>query len=128
MKTVKAAIDGIEVEGAAVLSRNTLWVHLDGETFTVDVSDASTSPRRGKSGDGESSGTVRAPMPGKIIKIPVAAGDSVTAGQVLLVMEAMKMEYTLKAPAQGTVQTILVASGEQVALGQQLIQLEQARS
>ena len=53
-------------------------------------------------------------MPGKIIELRVNEGDTVAAGQVLLVMEAMKMEHTVTAPQDGTVRQIGVAAGDQV--------------
>jgi len=55
-----------------------------------------------------------APMPGKVVELRVAEGDSVKAGQVLLIMEAMKMEHTVTAPQDGTVAQVSVAAGDQV--------------
>jgi biotin carboxyl carrier protein len=55
-----------------------------------------------------------APMPGKVVELRVAEGDSVEAGQVLLIMEAMKMEHTVTAPQDGTVAKVTVAAGDQV--------------
>jgi 3-methylcrotonyl-CoA carboxylase alpha subunit len=55
-----------------------------------------------------------APMPGKVIELRVAEGDVVTAGQVLLIMEAMKMEHSVTAPRDGTVSELVVAAGDQV--------------
>jgi len=55
-----------------------------------------------------------APMPGKIIELRVAEGDAVEAGQVLLIMEAMKMEHSVTAPQSGTVAQVTVALGDQV--------------
>ncbi len=69
-------------------------------------------------------GAVRAPLPGKIIDLRVKAGDKVSKGQPLLVLEAMKMEHTLAAPADGTVKTVRYAVGEQVAEGAELVEFE----
>ncbi len=55
-----------------------------------------------------------APMPGKVVELRVAEGDSVKAGQVLLIMEAMKMEHTVTAPQDGTVAQVSVVAGDQV--------------
>ena len=55
-----------------------------------------------------------APMPGKVIELRVAEGDTVQAGQVLLIMEAMKMEHSVAAPQGGTVAHVGVAAGDQV--------------
>jgi 3-methylcrotonyl-CoA carboxylase alpha subunit len=67
---------------------------------------------------------VRAPLPGKIIDLRVKAGDSVSKGQALLVLEAMKMEHTLAAPADGKVKSVRYAVGEQVAEGAELVEFE----
>ncbi len=69
-------------------------------------------------------GAVRAPLPGKIIDLKVKPGDTVSRGQPLLVLEAMKMEHTLAAPADGTVKTVRYAVGEQVAEGAELVEFE----
>jgi 3-methylcrotonyl-CoA carboxylase alpha subunit len=67
---------------------------------------------------------VRAPLPGKIIDLRVKAGDSVSKGQALLVLEAMKMEHTLAAPADGKVKSVRYAVGEQVTEGAELVEFE----
>jgi biotin carboxyl carrier protein len=69
-------------------------------------------------------GTIRALMPGRIISISVSAGQAVTAGQAVLVMESMKMENTVSATADGTVKAVLVAEGDSVQHGQSLIEFE----
>ncbi len=66
------------------------------------------------------------PMPGKITKILLSEGSDVQIGQAVLVMEAMKMEYTLKAEVAGTVEGIHCAVGEQVALGKALVKIKPA--
>ena len=53
-------------------------------------------------------------MPGKVIELRVAEGDTVRAGQVLLIMEAMKMEHTVSAPQDGTIAQIMITAGDQV--------------
>ena len=124
MKKIRVEIDGRQVEGVAVNSKGTLWLHLDGETFAVE-SETKKSRRGGRSASAASNpGEILAPMPGKIIKINAQVGDSVVAQQVLLVMEAMKMEYTLKAQADGKVASLTCEPGQQVALGQNLMKLE----
>ena len=61
--------------------------------------------------------TVAAPMPGTILGVNVKEGDAVTAGQVLCILEAMKMENEIKAPGAGTVKQVLVARGQAVETG-----------
>ena len=99
-----------------------LWIHAFGRTFVVD-------PNLGKSfGKANSAkahtGDVISPMPGKITKILVNPDASVVAGSVVLVMEAMKMEYTLKAGVSGKVESIHCAVGDQVALGKVLLKMK----
>jgi acetyl/propionyl-CoA carboxylase alpha subunit len=69
-------------------------------------------------------GSLSAPMPGTVQRILVEEGDSVDAGDVLMLLEAMKMELTVVAPAAGVVAAVLVAEGELVAAGQRLIEVE----
>ena len=71
-------------------------------------------------------GRLTAPMPGKVVSFAVKAGDAVTKGQPLAVMEAMKMEHTIAAPADGVVQELLYAPGDQVTEGAELLKLAAA--
>ncbi len=70
------------------------------------------------------SGSLAAPMPGKVIKVMTEAGAKVTKGQALLILEAMKMEHTITAPADGMVKEVHYHAGEQVLEGTELISLE----
>ncbi|MDM0091747.1 MULTISPECIES: acetyl/propionyl/methylcrotonyl-CoA carboxylase subunit alpha [unclassified Variovorax] len=71
-------------------------------------------------------GRLTAPMPGKVVSFAVKAGDKVTRGQPLAVMEAMKMEHTIAAPADGTVEELLYAPGDQVTEGSELLRIAAA--
>ena len=68
-------------------------------------------------GGSASDGGLRAPMPGKIVAAPAKAGDVVTKGQPIVVLEAMKMEHALTAPFDGVVAEFNVAVGDQVTDG-----------
>ncbi|AVO33868.1 acetyl/propionyl/methylcrotonyl-CoA carboxylase subunit alpha [Ottowia oryzae] len=72
---------------------------------------------------GAEGGRLTAPMPGKVVSFAVKAGDKVSKGQPLAVMEAMKMEHTIAAPADGVVQELLYAPGDQVMDGDELLRL-----
>ena len=67
-------------------------------------------------------------MPGKVIAVDVAAGEAVTKGQRLLVLEAMKMEHALTAPFDGTVAELAVHQGQQVQVEALLAKVEKAES
>ncbi|WP_413576101.1 acetyl-CoA carboxylase biotin carboxyl carrier protein subunit [Bdellovibrio sp. HCB290] len=121
---VKVRIDGVDHKAQAQVLQGTLWVHANGRTFTIDAGSGRKS--RKKAGAGGSSDTVMAPMPGKVTKILVQPGTEVKAGQAVLVMEAMKMEYTLKSDITGTIDSISCAVGEQVALGKALVKINPA--
>lgn len=72
-------------------------------------------------------GNLHAPMAGRIIRALVKAGDSVRAGDPLLILEAMKMEQQIAAPHDGTVTSLLCKEGDQVAAGQELVVLQERK-
>ena len=67
--------------------------------------------------------TVTAPLPGSITKVSVKVGDTVAAGDTVLMMEAMKMENSITAEFAGTVKAVLCKEGDQVQSGQALVEL-----
>jgi 3-methylcrotonyl-CoA carboxylase alpha subunit len=75
--------------------------------------------------DAHAGGGLNAPMPGKVVSFDVKAGDKVSKGQRVAVMEAMKMEHAITAPADGTIGELLYAAGEQVAEGAALLTLKE---
>ncbi|MEY2618949.1 MAG: hypothetical protein RL522_1951 [Pseudomonadota bacterium] len=120
---------GIDLRYAGLRERVT--VHPQGETdhvFTARGAAVIVSlDLLAHAGEGEAEGgRLTAPMPGKVVSIAVKAGDRVTKGQAMAVMEAMKMEHTIAAPADGTVAEVLYAPGDQVAEGAELLKLEVA--
>lgn len=81
------------------------------------------SPAPAQRASAETSGAVPAPLPGLILQVKVKEGESVQAGQPLLVMEAMKMENVVPAPHNGTVRKIFVAEGATVGEGEPLVEV-----
>lgn len=123
MSFIRLEIGGKIHSGYVLRDGNTYWVHYQGRTFLVEDENARTSK---KSQKGSNPLQIVAPMPGKIIKTHVVPGNAVKAGDVIVVMEAMKMEYSLKAEADGIVQGVACKEGDQVTLGKILVQLAAA--
>ena len=96
---------------------STTWLHLDGATCAV----TELPPARLHADAGEHDGEVRSPMPGAVVAVRVAEGERVDEGEVLLVVEAMKMEHALAAPRAGTVTDLAVRVGSQVVVDQLLV-------
>lgn len=122
-------LDGRSATVALVRGDEGWTVGVRGETLAADVIDERTKALRdmtGKSGAPGSGGAVKAPMPGLVLRLEVAVGDTVTAGQGLVVLEAMKMENEIKAGVAGVVSAIRVAAGQAVDKGAVLIELDPA--
>jgi acetyl-CoA/propionyl-CoA carboxylase biotin carboxyl carrier protein len=96
-----------------------VWLGRDGDSWRVQVHDPVAAALR-LSAAGTGGDALTAPMPGTVTVVKVAKGDEVTAGQSLLVVEAMKMEHVITAPHDGTVAEIDVAAGATVAMDQVL--------
>jgi acetyl/propionyl-CoA carboxylase alpha subunit len=99
---------------------------LGGRKLTVDAVDERTRAIREMAGvaDDEGDKTIVAPMPGLVLKVEVEVGQTVKAGQGVVIVEAMKMENELKAPTDGVVASIEVQPGQTVDKGAVLVVLE----
>jgi len=104
-----------------------LLVEIDGRRATIALHDPATAlpeppPIRARSAGGAGSpGEVTAPIPGNVLQVLVQPGQTIVTGQVVCILEAMKMENEIAAPAGGTVDAISVAPGEAVGAGQLLL-------
>jgi acetyl/propionyl-CoA carboxylase alpha subunit len=115
----------VVVEKLEGRGRYTLWV--DGYRFDAEALDERTRAIRDLSAANAAPlgpAPIKAPMPGLIVRVNVKIGDTVEAGQGVVVMEAMKMENELRATSAGTVRSIEVAAGAAVEKGALLVALE----
>jgi len=106
--------------GHAVRAGDNVQVCLDGRVWVLPLAENRVG------GEVAASGLLAAPMPGRVTRVLVAAGERVSRGQSLVVLEAMKMEHALRAPADMEVQSVAVAEGDQVAEGHVLVTLARA--
>ena len=97
----------------------TVWLSRDGASWGLNEELVVLKGAAAGSHDGD----VRSPMPGSVIAVLAATGDTVTKGQPLAVVEAMKMEHTLTAPTDGTVADVFVRVGQQVKVDELLVQV-----
>ena len=109
-------LDGMATSGRIVTEAESVIVFSDGRASRFSL------PRPDAAADGaDAGGLVKAPMPGKVLSLNVAEGDTVTKGQKLLVLEAMKMEHALAAPRDGVIASVSIAAGDQVGEGDALV-------
>ena len=115
-----------EVHGPRGISRLTavagardVWVAFDGRTYRLERSHRAAGARGGEA----SSDEIRAPMTGRVVRVVVTPGAVVREGDLLLTIEAMKMEFRLTAPEEGVVAELHGVEGAQVELGQLLVRL-----
>ena len=95
------------------------WVFLNGRVYVINTTRAETS-RRGQDDDL----ALASPMPAKVAAVKVSPGQQVTRGDVLVMLEAMKMELPIRAPRDGRVKTIACKPGELVQPGVPLLEIE----
>jgi acetyl-CoA/propionyl-CoA carboxylase, biotin carboxylase, biotin carboxyl carrier protein len=113
-------IDGTRVVGHALVDRHRVHLAHRGQTWEFTRPDAFQGGTHARASDG----TVTAPMPGTMLLVNVAPGQPVVAGDVLGVLEAMKMELSLAAPFDGTVTEVHASPGAQTDLGATLFVIE----
>jgi acetyl/propionyl-CoA carboxylase alpha subunit len=98
-----------------------LWVSEAGRTWVFRKVAPEAVAAAAHAGD---TAEITSPMAGRIVKLACAPGDAVSEGQILVVLEAMKMEYQLRSPFAGTVETLNGAEGAQVGHGEVLVALK----
>jgi acetyl-CoA/propionyl-CoA carboxylase biotin carboxyl carrier protein len=103
---------------AYAFAADTLWLSRGGATWRVRRASSEEASEAQVHGD------LRAPMPGQVLLVPGEVGQTVKAGDPVIVMESMKMELTIAAPVDGVIKDISVAPGDKVALDQSLAHVE----
>lgn len=101
-------------------------VQVEGYQYSLETgsSDDDSAVAAGAgAGDG---GSIKAPMPGNVVKVMVEEGDEVTAGQSIVVVEAMKMENEVRSSVDGTVKKVSVAAGDSVGTSEVMVEIEPA--
>jgi 3-methylcrotonyl-CoA carboxylase alpha subunit len=111
-------LNGETLRAYAAADGNQRYVALQGNTYTLGLPAARSQQRKAAH-----TGDLSAQMPGQIVQVLVAPGDSVHSGQTLVIMEAMKMEMRVTAPRDGVIRGIFVVRGVVVERGQRLIDL-----
>jgi biotin carboxyl carrier protein len=141
----KCRLDGREIEVDAVLARpnvlslrignkayevkcervsNDVHIWVGSRRFAPEVRDPRSLRSRGGTADEHGPRKLTAPMPGKVVRVLLAEGAAVEAGEGVLVVEAMKMQNEVKSPKKGTIQKILVTEGSAVNAGDVLAIVE----
>ena len=102
-----------------------LWIHFKGNIFVLSSDPSQPSPPGGaKVQETSKTADILSPLPGRIVKVCVREGQKVKKNTSLLILTAMKMEYTLKAPAPGRVRLVKVKAGDQAELKQELMVID----
>jgi biotin carboxyl carrier protein len=117
-------IGGRSFEARVERNSDRALVVIDGRRFEIEVRDPRRMKRRAGAAGGEGRQQVAAPMPGKVVRILVETGQTVEAGQGILVVEAMKMQNEMKAPRAGQVVSIAAREGATVNAGEVLAVIE----
>ena len=113
-------LDGRRLSAYIARSGQHRHVSLAGDTWTLRPPEPRRSNREGHS----EGGSLTATMPGRVLDVLVAEGDTVQKGDTLVLLEAMKMELPIQAPAAGQVARVLCAAGQVVERSQLLVELE----
>ncbi|TNF31715.1 MAG: acetyl-CoA carboxylase biotin carboxyl carrier protein subunit [Deltaproteobacteria bacterium] len=115
--------DGRTFTASVSRESTTLWVTAGGRTTRIREAVGGAGGAAGADGGGHG---LEAPMPGKVLRVACAAGEAVTQGQTLVIVEAMKMEHAVKAPRDGVVAEVRCEEGALVGAGEPLVILEDA--
>ena len=122
----KVIVDGQEFEVEVEVENGKWLASVEGRTFEIEIPDSGpvVKKRRAAGGKKKKSGTVSANIPGKIVTIEVEVGQEVTEGQVILILEAMKMQNEIQAPINGKVVSVNCEEGQSIEANVPLVVIE----
>ena len=122
----KVIVDGQEFEVEVEVENGKWLATVGGRTFEIEIPDSGpvVKKRRTAGGKKKKSGTVSANIPGKIVTIEVSEGQEVTEGQVILILEAMKMQNEIQAPVNGKVVSVNCEEGQSIEANVPLVVIE----
>ena len=128
MKKRKVKVDGEEYD-VELEKQGSVWnVSIEGESFNIQVEGSSvgesSGSKRKKRGRGKKSGTISSTIPGKIVSISVEEGDNVGEGDVVMILEAMKMQNEIQAPLSGIVTAINCKPGDSIEANSPLVVIQ----
>jgi biotin carboxyl carrier protein len=115
-ETRKVTVNGEEFEVELEQDGDNWIATVGGKTFEINVPDAKPAPKKKRStgGKAKKSGKVSANIPGKVVTVEVSVGDEVKEGQVVMILEAMKMQNEIQAPVSGTITEIHCEEGQSI--------------
>ncbi|MGD0381264.1 MAG: biotin carboxylase N-terminal domain-containing protein [Acidimicrobiales bacterium] len=117
--------EGVRVTRRYDVARSGPLAYVDGPDGASVLTEIERFPLPGSQ---LAAGALVAPLPGTVVKVAVAAGDTVSAGDTLVAIEAMKMEHEVRTPSDGTVTEVHVVAGEQVESGRLLVVIDEGES
>ena len=128
MKNRKVKVDGEEYEVELEKQEGVWNVTIEGKSFRIEIEGNSVGDmagnKRKKKGKREKSGTISSTIPGKIVSIAVEEGDIVAEGDVVMILEAMKMQNEIQAPLSGSVTAVNCKPGDSIEANSPLIVIQ----
>ena len=128
MKNRKVKVDGEEYEVELEKQEGVWNVTIEGKSFRIEIEGGSVGDmagnKRKKKGRGKKSGTISSTIPGKIVSIAVEEGNIVAEGDVVMILEAMKMQNEIQAPVTGKVVSVNCEEGQSIEANVPLVVIE----
>ncbi len=118
---LKIDLGGREIKCVVSETDGSKYVFLNGEVFEVSPLELTGRKFDGKMDSGAGESDFKSPISGKVVKVEVQEGDEVKTSEVMMVIEAMKMEYLIKAPWDGVIEKVNFSQGDQIEIGEETL-------